>query len=394
MARMKTPFARSLSGACALAALALLPSGALAAGPATVSVRVEGAAGTLLPRTTVTTTTTPVVKDGNPAHSCSGTSVAGALEKATGGSWGASWSDGLGYFVSSVKGEAPPDASSYFTLWVDERSSQTGICGTELQSGDRVLLFLDRCDYDAQAGGCANAPVLPLGLVAPDRAVRGKPFVVKVVRYAVDGAQAPVAGATVSGGEAPVATGADGTAAVIATGGAAALRAAKDGFARSDTVETSLCAALAPDGSCLAAGGTVVIPPPARDRAAPVARITSLRQNQAFGAGRGPRELRGTVASDPSGIARVELKLTGRDRGRCSYYDGAREAFRAARCRRNPARAFAVGDRAAWSYLLPSRLPRGRWLITLTAADRAGNRSTPVDRVTRIAVYVGARRPR
>jgi len=334
-----------------------------------------------------------VVKDSNPAHSCAGTGVAGALQQATGGNWGASWSDGLGYYVTSLMGAAPPDPSSYFVLWVNERSSQTGICGTELQSGDRVLFFLDRCDYDAQVGGCANQPVLPLGLSAPARAVRGKPFTVRVVRYAADGTPAPVAGATVGGGAAPVTTAADGTASVTATGDAVALRAAKDGFARSDTATTALCASLAADGSCLSGGGVVVAPPPARDRVPPVARLSSLRHNEVFAAGRGPRLLRGTVGSDPSGIARVELKLTGRDRGRCSRYDAARERFLRAPCRRNPARAFAVGDRASWSYLLPRRLPRGRWLVTLTAADRAGNRSAPVDRVTRIAVYVGVRRP-
>jgi len=397
MARMKKHLARSPKGALALAALALAlaPSGALAASPATVSVRIEGATTTLLPRTAVTTTTAPVVKDSNPAHTCTGTSVAGALERATAGNWGASWSDGLGYYVTSLMGAAPPDPSSYFVLWVNERSSQTGICDTELQNGDRVLFFLDRCDYDAQAGGCANQPVLPLGLSAPARVVRGKPFTVRVVRYAADGTPAPVAGATVSGGVAPATTATDGTASVTATGDAAALRATKDGFARSDSTSTTLCAALAPDGSCLSEGGVVIAPPPpAPDRAAPVARLASLRYNEVFAAGRGPRLLRGTVAADPSGIARVELKLTGRDRGRCSRYDAAREEFLRAPCRHNPARVFTVGDRATWSYLLPRRLPRGRWLVTLTATDRAGNRSAPLDRVTRIAVYVGVRRPR
>lgn len=397
MARMKNRLARSPKGALALAglALALAPSGALAASPATVSVRIEGATSTLLPRTTVTTTTAPVIKDADPAHTCTGTSVAGALERATAGNWGASWSDGLGYYVTSLMGAVPPDPSSYFVLWVNERSSQTGICDTELQSGDRVLFFLDRCDYDAQVGGCSNQPVLPLGLSAPERAVRGTPFTVRVVRYAADGTPAPVAGATVAGGSAPVVTAADGTASVTATGDAVTLRAAKDGFARSDSTSTTLCAAIASDGSCLSGSGAVVAPPaPPPDRAAPVARFSSLRYNEVFAARRGPRLLRGTVAEDPSGIARVELKLTGRDRGRCSYYDAARELFRRAACRRNPARGFTVGDRASWSYLLPRRLPRGRWLVTLIATDRAGNRSAPADRITRIAVYVGVRRPR
>ncbi len=223
---------RALTGVCALAALLLVPSVAPAAAPATVSVRIEGAGGTLVPRTTLTTTTTPVVKDGDPAHSCTGTSVAGALERATGGGWGGSWADGLGYFVTGVEGESPPDVSSYFTLWVNERSSATGICDTELQDGDRVLLFLDRCDYDPQTQGCANAPVLPLGLSAPDRATRGKPFPVRVVRYAPDGTPAPVAGATVGGGSASAVTGADGTATLTAVAGRGADLRASEGRVR------------------------------------------------------------------------------------------------------------------------------------------------------------------
>ena len=67
----------ALGAAClslVLACSALVPR-ALAAGPATVTVRVEGSTETKLPSTVVTTTTASVVKDGNPAHACSGTSA-------------------------------------------------------------------------------------------------------------------------------------------------------------------------------------------------------------------------------------------------------------------------------------------------------------------------------
>lgn len=339
MARMKKSITHSLTGACALAALALLPSAALASGPATVSVRIEGADGTLLPRTQVTTTTAAVVKDGNPAHSCTGTSVAGALQQATGGDWGASWADGLGYFVTSLKGAAPPDPSSYFALWVNERSSQTGICDTELQDGDRVLFFLDRCDYDAQVGGCANQPVLPLGLSAPDRAVRGKPFSVRVVRYAADGTPAPVAGATVAGGAAPAVTGADGTASVTAAGESASLRAEKAGFARSDMALTTLCAALSPAGACLSATGTVVAPPrpgtspgpsPGSPRCA-TTRSSPPPAARAFCAGRSPPTRRASRAwswRSPGATAAAARTTTARARP-----SGARTAAATRRAR-------------------------------------------------------------
>ena len=73
-----------------LATAALAAPSALAGSPATVTVRVLGPAPSytaLIPPTQVTTTTAPVVNDGEPTHSCSGTSAAGALQLATSGDW-------------------------------------------------------------------------------------------------------------------------------------------------------------------------------------------------------------------------------------------------------------------------------------------------------------------
>src|ERR1700716_1931712 len=77
----------------ALTLLTTAPA-ALAAGPATVTVRVEGLTETKLSATQVTTTTAPVVKDGNPEHACPGTNASGALELATGGNWSGAWFGG------------------------------------------------------------------------------------------------------------------------------------------------------------------------------------------------------------------------------------------------------------------------------------------------------------
>ena len=73
---------RSLGLAAVIAAVAATP--ALAA-PSPVTVRVEGATDTLIPRTALTTTTATVNKDGVAGHDCTGTSAAGALEQASGG---------------------------------------------------------------------------------------------------------------------------------------------------------------------------------------------------------------------------------------------------------------------------------------------------------------------
>src|SRR5271156_2564073 len=71
-----------LAMSCALAAL---PTAASAGTPATVSVRVEDFGSTVVPKTTVTTTTADVFPDG--ADACSGTSAGGALWDATKGHW-------------------------------------------------------------------------------------------------------------------------------------------------------------------------------------------------------------------------------------------------------------------------------------------------------------------
>jgi hypothetical protein len=43
-------------------------------------------------------------------------------------------------------------------------------------------------------------------------------------------------------------------------------------------------------------------------------------------------------------------------------------------------RWFAVGDRAQWSYLLPARLGRGRWVLDVEVTDRTGRRDTTLQR--------------
>ena len=80
----------------------LLAAPAVAA-PSNVTVRVEGDAATLLPRTQVRTDTQPVLVDG--ANSCSGTSAGGALYKAVAGDVGGTFVQGVGFQFLTIKGE-------------------------------------------------------------------------------------------------------------------------------------------------------------------------------------------------------------------------------------------------------------------------------------------------
>lgn len=354
---MPSRIARSLAAGAALAifpaAVATVPAAARSAGtPATVTVRVEGPAGTLADAR-VTTTRRAVLKDGE--HACSGTSAAGALELATRGGWEASYNASFGYFLTGVGGVTPA-GNDYWVVWRNLRSSMTGLCDTELQRGDEVLLFV--CTPTPDFSGCTNRP---LGIVAP-RGRRAAPTV-QVVAYGPDGSRTPVAGATVSGGARAVTTGADGRAKVTLRPGQSSLRATREGDVPSAALH---CA----DGRC---GSS--------DRTAPAITVSGIAAGQTFAASKAPRALRGT-ASDPAG-ATVRLTLVRRAGGTCTVLDGAKERF--VPCARRAAPADA-GDRRRWSYLLPSRLAAGSYTLTVRATDGAGNTAT---RTVRFAVAAG-----
>jgi hypothetical protein len=381
-----------LSGlaAGALAALVLGPA-ALAAGPASVTVRVEGGADTLVPETRLRTDGPTVNKSGQPGQDCPGTSAAGALEKASGGDWSGPWFSWGDYAVETVKGESHPfSGGDYYGFWLNERPAQAGICSTELQEGDRVLFFVDRCqDFDSTTFECRDA-VLPLRLTVPSQAKSGAPFEVTVVEHDGNGGTRPVAGATVSSrsGEARSAgTDRNGKAwMTFSAAGPVTLRAEQNGRARSATRTVTVAEPGAPPPpSAPDDGGPAATAGP--DRTPPVARIRSIREQQRFGRGRGPRELAGRVDPDPSGLHMVKIRLTRRVGNRCTYFSGRQERFRGTRCGRG--HFFAIGDRNDWSYLLPSRLPRGRYVFDVKAIDGAFNRDeTPQRGRTRVVFHV------
>ncbi|HMJ01521.1 MAG TPA: hypothetical protein VK506_01195 [Conexibacter sp.] len=331
-----------------LAATCLAAPLAQAARPAKVTVRVESLTRTLVSRT-VTTTRRAVVKDGR--NGCSGTSAAGALELASGGRWTGSWFDGLGYALDSVDGVRPA-GFDYWTLWINGRASMTGLCDTELQRGDEVLEFI--C-HDAQPPtyACANRP---LALIAPrGRFQAGTPVAIRVVELNDDGSTVPALGATVTGGTRVARANARGRAMVLLPAGQSTLRATRAG----DVPSAGLyCVSGEESATC---GST--------DRVPPLVSVNSIDNGETFMAGAGPRLLRG-MAVDPDG-ASTAIRLVRRLNGRCAAYHENREAFRP--CGRRLRPPFVIGDRARWSFLLPSRLGPGSYLLDVWATDGAGN---------------------
>lgn len=170
-------------------------TGASAADAIKVHFRAEGAKKTLVERRAVTLADAPIVKDGDPAHACPGQTALGALEAGTHSDWTGAWSEGLGYYVTSIKGEKPK-GSAYFELWVNHRLSQVGLCDAALQRGDDVLMFVQDCVYDPALQGCKD-PVTPLGIRAPRHVRRGHVARLTVVSYTPAGKARRARGATV-----------------------------------------------------------------------------------------------------------------------------------------------------------------------------------------------------
>jgi hypothetical protein len=367
------------AGLVCAAVLAAAP--AAVAAPANVTIRIEGKPKTIVEEQQLRTTLQPVSKNGNPP--CTGTSVAGALEQAVAGDWDGDYFSPT-YFVERIRDEAYPFGATPdgWTYWVNNREPAVGMCEFELQEGDQVLFLVARCEFDGS--GCANPPVLPLELRVPATGRTDASATATVVRYAKDGSAGPVEGATIAGDGVSVTTGADGTAQLrYPRAGTVRLKAEKAGFARSAAEVVTVAD---PGSGPPAAPGGATGPTAIADTVAPAGRILGIRDGRRFSRKRAPRTLRGTVAPDPSGLRAVKLSLTRSHRGRCQLYSPSRERFRPARCGRRV--NFRIGDRQDWSYLLPSRLGPGRYVLDVVAVDKLGNRDVLARGRSRVVFFV------
>ncbi|HWI75257.1 MAG TPA: DUF4430 domain-containing protein [Baekduia sp.] len=396
---MKQKFLGLLLGGLTLAVTATAP--ALAA---TVSVEVEGVTQTLAPKTV--TTPASVNKDG--ANTCDGNTAIGALDVATGGNWSGSYSYN-NYTVETLMGEAHTFGSgAYWTFYVNGNYANDGACGIHVQDGDKVLFYAGDDPFTTGQVGY-DEPVL---LDAPATVKPGVPFTASVKEatttfdssYIGTTAITPSAGATVSGGATAATTGADGASAVtVAAPGPFTLVATQGNRAPARVVG---CATTGSDGYCGTTAG-IVTPPVApgapcvtnghdgfcgtADKTVAYAAITAVTEGKQYAKGKGPRQLGGTVEKDGSGIADIRLRLTRNDRGACSTYDGKTEKFKAMKkCGATHGTWFSVGTDAAWTYLLPSKLGRGRYVLDVLVVDKAGNKTRQLARGTSRVVFTVA----
>ena len=92
----------------------------------------------------------------------------------------------------------------------------------------------------------------------------------------------------------------------------------------------------------------------------------------------GPRTLAG-LADDAGGIAQVFLRLRATDGGgltaasRCRWFSGKRGVFTHRTVPCSKARYFRLGSNPKFSYLLPSRLGKGKYVLDVKVLDHAYN---------------------
>jgi hypothetical protein len=357
---------KTLSGLCAGISLLVVAPGAHAA-PVTVNVRVEGPTSTLFEAPVTTDVRTFRFTGDATEHQCDGTAATGGtspvaapvrngalltgLERAaipvhgSFSQYGASFSDIGGVSVAYDAG-----TSKYLVEYLNGAASQLGGCSETIKDGDDVLY--------AYATGSESV----LKLSGPAVVAPGGSAALKVTDAATG---APVAGAQIGA----VVTGADGTASVgpyTARGTQPALKATKDGAIRSNAF--AVCVSDGADGEC----GTVKPIVPAK--IAPVSRITGLQDGARFARGKGPRVLGGTADGGRAAIRAVKIRLTRTGSGPCQRFDVQRERFvRQRRCGASHASFAAVSTAAQWSYQLPSRLPRGRYVLDIRTVNTAGD---------------------
>jgi hypothetical protein len=399
--RTRPPLAWRVTVICAalvfaapMLAILVRPQVALA-GP-TVKVRVEGESSTLLPLTTVT------LEKPEPVSGCPANSANAAIDLAVNGNWDHGEEEGSsGDFTQTILGEthAFTHESDTWAVWIDDKWAG-GICEDLLSEGQELLLVADH-------EPAPYAPtVLPLVLSGvPSSVVTGVPFNVTVSRIHTrpgtfpeigEGTPEPEAAVTVSGAGVSALTNANGLATLtLSAPGSYALAAHEPGAAPS--VPVAVCVRRSGESACGVSGSTGAsngsspagnaspVVPSYKGPYAIVPYLNSLTDGHVYKHGHAPRVLSGSVFAHTT-VSSVSLTLRRSYRHRCYSFDGVTTRFVHARC--GTGHPFEVSSNGTFSYLLPSALAPGRYVLDIEASDAAGNRTALARGTSRIVFYV------
>jgi hypothetical protein len=366
---------------CGLAAS--LSPGIAQAAPITVNVRVEGATKTLFEGPVgVEALEAPGIeaKSSGGAHPCdvkdngsnggfgaAGAAPIGALYDAAvaqGLPFDATWSGEFNDFLVEQFGEDVANANNNGAYWgyaVNFTTAEVGGCQIRLAPGSEVLW----------AYNFFGLPHLSK-LSGPASVNAGTPFTVHVS----DGQTGqPIAGAAVgllTGGVTQTSassptTNASGDATVTLTqAGSVTLKAAQSESVRSNGL--TICVHQGEDGTC---GTTIpakelphtlpaIVPGPN------VVHADGIRGGHTYSRHSAPRLLSGSVDVPAGGtLSEVSVSLERSRHGHCAVFSGSREAFVRAKC--HTQRFFRVARTSSFSYLLPARLPAGRYVYVIRA---------------------------
>ncbi|HST54307.1 MAG TPA: hypothetical protein VLJ42_00225 [Solirubrobacteraceae bacterium] len=399
---MLTPLRKLVAPTGALLAVLAFSQGALAS-PITVNLRVEGSAKTLFEGQVTTDGGTLTTTSGG-AHSCDYKDNGSSGGYANGGNsagtpttalhdaavaqgltfdalWfgtGASNGDPGDFFVSQVGADVNQSTAPYAS-WgfaVNSTTAPVGGCQIALAPGNSVLWAYDYF----------NKTHL-LALSGAATAISGVAFTVHVVDGQTGAALSGAAVGEVLNGvtTTSASTDASGDATITLTQtGTHTLKATRADSVRSNGL--TVCVHDTNDGGCATTASnpgasvpSIFVSSSSSSSAivqigatADVPRIADLHNGNTFTAHRAPRILRGAVTL-PAGatLREVRIRLERRHNGRCSAFNGRKGAFVSAKC--GGAKFFSVGSSASFSFLLPARLPAGRYVYEIQALDQAGS---------------------
>jgi hypothetical protein len=119
-----------------------------------------------------------------------------------------------------------------------------------------------------------------------------------------------------------------------------------------------------------------------------VARIAGVKNGHVYSRRAAPRVLAGVIEIPAGGTLRqVRIRLERRYGGRCFDFSGSRVRFVPAR-KCGTASFFSVGGSESFSYLLPARLPKGRYVFDIEGVDSAGHVTKLVSGVSHVVFQV------
>jgi hypothetical protein len=373
-------------------------SGAALAAPVTVNLRVEGSSSTLFegPVSTeailppgITTESSHTAEPCDVSHNGSNGGFVASAASPTGAlydaaianhlAFNAEWSTSLNDFdISQVGGDIANAGNNeeYWGYAVNYTTANVGGCQFQLAPGSEVLW----------AYNYFNLKHL-LSLSGPSSVTVGTPFTVHVV----DGQTGePIAGAAIgqlvngvtSAGSSSPTTDAAGNATITLTqAGAVTLKATQSESVRSN--------GLAVNASNVTCGcvGPPVFPLPTTPKP-DVPKIAGVKNGHVYSRRSAPRVLTGAIEVPAGGTLRqVRISLERHYRGHCFDFSGSRESFvRAKKC--GSAAFFSVGGSESFSYLLPARLPKGRYVFEIEGVDSTGQTTKLVSGVSHVVFQV------